>query len=106
MLLVFQILLRRINRKQATTFFAIHSKVMYLHNVFCNFSKVMYLHEQQLDVIKSLSDRIDLATKFRTYAEKFSAENYQVMNYGIGGSIVGHLDSTGKKSVSNVINLF
>ncbi len=41
------------------------------------FSKVMYLNEDQLKAIKSLSDRIDLATKFRTYSEKFSAENYQ-----------------------------
>ncbi len=37
----------------------------------------MYLNEDQLKAIKSLSDRIDLATKFRTYSEKFSAENYQ-----------------------------
>ena len=53
------------------------------------------MNERQSTAIHSLSDRIDLATKFRTYAEKFSAENYQVMNYGIGGSIVGHLDSVG-----------
>ena len=57
----------------------------------------MYLNERQTKSTKSLSDRIDLATKFRTYAEKFASENYQVMNYGIGGSIVGHLDSTGKE---------
>ena len=42
------------------------------------FSKVMYLNEQQTESTRSLSDRIDLATKFKTYAEKFASENYQV----------------------------
>ncbi len=61
-------------------------------------SKVMYLNERQTNSTRSWSDRIDLATKFQTYAERWGSENYQVMNYGIGGSIVGHLDSTGNKN--------
>ena len=61
------------------------------------FSKVMYLNERQTNSTRSWSDRIDLATKFQTYLERWGSENYQVMNYGIGGSIVGHLDSTGNE---------
>ena len=48
----------------------------------------MYLNEQQTESTRSLSDRIDLATKFKTYAEKFASENYQVTHNLF---IFGHL---------------
>ena len=57
-------------------------------------SKVMYMNEADYEVASSLSQRLDLALKFNV-TSRFGSENYQVMNYGLGGSIVSHLDSTG-----------
>ena len=31
--------------------------------------------------------------------EKYASENFQVMNYGIGGKITCHLDSSGKSKL-------
>jgi len=36
-----------------------------------------------------------LAMRFNLYNEQFASENYQTMNYGIGGTISGHVDSMG-----------
>ena len=58
-------------------------------------SKVMYMNEAVYPVAKSLSRNIDLAMKFNVQS-KYGSENYQVMNYGMGGSIISHLDSTGE----------
>ena len=41
----------------------------------------------------ALSRKIERATKFNLYNEKFASENYQIMNYGIGGTISPHVDS-------------
>ena len=60
-------------------------------------SKVMYMNEAVYPVAKSLSRNIDLAMKFNVQS-KYGSENYQVMNYGMGGSIISHLDSTGESS--------
>ena len=58
-------------------------------------SKVMYMNEAVYPVAKSLSRNIDLAMKFNVQS-KYGSENYQVMNYGMGGSIISHLDSSGE----------
>ena len=44
-----------------------------------------------------ISKRIELVTKLKLNDEKYASENYQVMNYGIGGKIAYHSDSTGFK---------
>ena len=47
-------------------------------------------------VARQVSDRIEAAMRFKLYSEKFASENYQTMNYGIGGTISGHVDSLGE----------
>jgi hypothetical protein len=58
-------------------------------------SKVMYVNERRSSVAKDMSDKIQLATRYSLYHEKYASENFQIMNYGIGGTISGHLDSAG-----------
>ena len=60
------------------------------------FLQVMYMNENVYDVARNLSDRINAAMRFKVYGELYASENYQVMNYGIGGSITPHVDSMGK----------
>ena len=56
----------------------------------------MYLNEHKEDVARKLSDKVQLAMRFNIYRNYLDSENYQVMNYGIGGTISGHVDSPGK----------
>ena len=58
-------------------------------------SKVMYMNERLVPMAMTLSKKITLATRYHMKKEKYASENFQVMNYGIGGRISGHLDSTG-----------
>ena len=58
-------------------------------------SKVMYMNEKLAPMIFSLSQKIEQATRYKMKSELYASENFQVMNYGIGGRISGHLDSTG-----------
>jgi osmotically-inducible protein OsmY len=49
------------------------------------------MNEHKEDVARRLSDKVQL-----------DSENYQVMNYGIGGTISGHVDSPGQiKAISS-----
>ena len=59
-------------------------------------SKVRYLNEKKWQVAMKISRRIEIITKFNICNEWFSSENYQVMNYGIGGKISQHYDSRGQ----------
>ena len=59
-------------------------------------SKVMYINENVYTIADQLSDLINLALKFNVSA-KFGSENYQVMNYGMGGTIVTHVDTVGEQ---------
>ena len=34
--------------------------------------------------------------RFNLYEQNLDSENYQLMNYGIGGTISGHVDSSGR----------
>ena len=58
-------------------------------------SKVMYMNEEIYPTANTFSARLNLALKFNV-TSRFGSENYQVMNYGLGGTIISHLDSTGK----------
>ncbi len=57
----------------------------------------MYINEREEGETEArrLSDRVAAAMDFDVYGERYASENYQVMNYGLGGSITGHLDSVG-----------
>eukprot|EP00095_Tigriopus_kingsejongensis_P008380 maker-scaffold9_size846264-snap-gene-1.8 protein:Tk08380 transcript:maker-scaffold9_size846264-snap-gene-1.8-mRNA-1 annotation:"hypothetical protein LOTGIDRAFT_233738" len=58
-------------------------------------SKVRYIHDSDSRVAKQISSRIGRALNFDLRSDFYAAENFQVMNYGIGGNIAGHLDSVG-----------
>ena len=58
-------------------------------------SKVKYLNERSVPEAMVVSKRIELATHFKLYHEYYASENYQVMNYGIGGKISNHVDEHG-----------
>ena len=58
-------------------------------------SKVKYANERLVPEAMVLSKKIELATKFNLYHEDYASENYQIMNYGIGGKITNHVDETG-----------
>ena len=57
--------------------------------------QVLYMNEHKEDVARKLSDKIEKAMRFNLYRMYMDSENYQVMNYGIGGTISGHVDSPG-----------
>ena len=54
------------------------------------------MNEQKEDVARRMSDKIQMAMRFNLYRDYMDSENFQVMNYGIGGTISGHVDSPGK----------
>ena len=59
-------------------------------------SKVMYMNEKLVPMAMDFSRKVTQITRYRLKEEKFASENYQIMNYGIGGRISMHLDSVGK----------
>ena len=58
-------------------------------------SKVMYMNELLVPEAEAMSRNVELATRFKLKSEQYASENYQVMNYGIGGKISAHVDSVG-----------
>ena len=61
------------------------------------------MNEMKYPVANNLSQRLNLALKLNV-TSKFGSENYQVMNYGLGGTIITHLDSTGSFSLSILLD--
>ena len=57
-------------------------------------SKIRYLSHNHFPPARKLNDRLNTALELQLNAD-FSAENYQLMNYGIGGWIGPHVDSDG-----------
>ena len=57
-------------------------------------SKVKYANERLVPETMVLSKRIELSTRFNLFHEHYASENYQIMNYGIGGKISSHLDES------------
>ena len=55
-------------------------------------SKVVYQSETLRPVLERTSRRISMATKLILTGETMASENYQVMNYGMGGTIKVHTD--------------
>ena len=59
-------------------------------------SKVMYQNETLVEDIMPISNRIEWLTQLKLKNELFASENFQLMNYGIGGKISPHVDATGE----------
>ena len=60
-------------------------------------SKVTYRSERSLaDPLRGWTRRIEQATRLDLTSTKLSSENYQIMNYGLGGAILTHRDSDDK----------
>ena len=59
-------------------------------------SKVMYQNERLVGDIMPISNRIEWLTQLKLKHEQFASENFQLMNYGIGGKISPHVDAKGE----------
>ena len=59
-------------------------------------SKIKYLNETLVPQAMYISKNIQLATRLRLWNALFASENFQIMNYGIGGKITPHTDSFGQ----------
>ena len=51
------------------------------------------MNEVLVPEVKGLSRKISQITRYRLKEESFASENFQIMNYGIGGKISIHVDS-------------
>ena len=59
-------------------------------------SKVTYRSEKSMpSPLAKWTKRIELSTQLDLTSSRMSSENYQIMNYGLGGAILTHRDSTG-----------
>ena len=58
-------------------------------------SKIMFMNERYVPGAMVISQKIEQAMKFKLTSEFFASENFQVMNYGIGGKISSHVDTSG-----------
>ena len=56
----------------------------------------MYMNELLVPEAMELSRKVSQITRYRLKEEIYASENFQIMNYGIGGRISTHLDSSGK----------
>ena len=61
-------------------------------------SKVMYMNELLVPEVMRLSKKVEQVTRFKLKDDKYGSENFQVMNYRIGGRISTHLDSVGGRT--------
>ena len=59
------------------------------------------MNEKLVSAAMKISNRIELVTRLNLYNEQFASENYQIMNYGIGGKITPHVDSIAFKYNEN-----
>ena len=64
----------------------------------------MYLNERLVPQAMKLTEKVEQATRFKLYTERYASENYQIMNYGIGGKISGHTDSHGAQNNKVVVD--
>ena len=61
--------------------------------------QVVYRSEAGVEALRKTSTKIRLATKFVINRSKYDSENYQIMNYGLGGTIMVHKDVDDPKIV-------
>ena len=55
----------------------------------------MYMNELLVPEAMRLSKKVEQVTRFELKDDKYGSENFQVMNYRVGGRISTHLDSVG-----------
>ena len=55
----------------------------------------MYVNELMFSQAMALSKKIEMVTKLQLKHEYYGSENFQIMNYGLGGKISPHVDSIG-----------
>ena len=65
-------------------------------------SKLLYLSDSSFPLVPKISRRIELATRFQLMGHQLDSENYQIMNYGLGGAIDVHRDSDGPNQEGTV----
>ena len=56
----------------------------------------MYMNEKLVSEANAVSKKIEMLTRMTMKGDKYASENFQVMNYGIGGKISSHIDSFGE----------
>ena len=69
-------------------------------------SKIKYISERSDELAAKLTKRLELALGYKIYIpnQKYTAENYQIMNYGFGGSISLHMDASNTISDNDIGN--
>ena len=55
-------------------------------------SKVVYRSEAGVPALEKTSRRLSMATRTVINKAQYDSENYQIMNYGLGGAILVHKD--------------
>ena len=67
-------------------------------------SKVKYISERADELAEKMTKWLELAMGYKIHIpnKKYMAENYQIMNYGFGGSISLHLDAGNDHSDNDV----
>ena len=56
------------------------------------------MNEQLVPEAMRLSKKVEQVTRFKLKDDKYGSENFQVMNYRVGGRISTHLDSVGGRT--------
>ena len=59
------------------------------------------MNERLVPEAEAMSIKAEQITKLNLYNEQFASENYQIMNYGLGGKISPHVDSIGRQFQKN-----
>ena len=59
-------------------------------------SKIRYVNETLTPEAMDISRNIEYATRFKLFNRLFASENFQIMNYGVGGKINPHVDTFGQ----------
>ena len=65
-----------------------------------------YFSERSDELAAEITKRMELSLGYRIFQPdyKYTAENYQIMNYGFGGSISLHLDASNDVSDNDIGN--
>ena len=66
---------------------------------------MVYRSESGVPVLGRTSRRLELATRLVINQFKYDSENYQIMNYGLGGAILVHKDVDDPKLVDETFSV-